>query len=547
MNFIKKILGIDRQNALVAYRQGIHYYNKLDYQKAIKNFEKAMSGNALANSLESNLARFYSSRSYINAGITHFAKNKSQEALSFFQKAIELNPEDSDLNYFIGICLNNIGNYQGAMESFTKILETEPWNIPTKLKMAIIFHNLKMWDNAEEIHRSILEKNPGFADVHYHLGLSLMSQSKTEEAAESFEQALKINPDYTGAKLKLAIVQICKADYKNALKNLSCIIETHPEYADVHYLIALVKEKTNAPGEAISHLTEALRISPGFKNAQVKLIISHCQTNDMPAAENQIRKALEIYPGDKRLVAIQKSLKFFDPEFKDGAGLFNSPTLGLEDERLIKELRHEFHKDLDIMPNFSEIIAMFNSSRYIQKDSSIAEFIIPFITEQINRNPRYPDLYNSLGTQLLLKKKDLEAENAFSKALELNPDYVAARVNLMKTLFLNGKNQEAHEQGKLLIPRNLPFPDVYYTLTEVLINLKQYDEALVNAKRVRRLRPGMNNVKLLMAQIYEGQGKDEAATAMVKEFQEGPVEPLMADKVKQLLKKLDHKNGTLFQ
>ena len=537
MNFIKNLLGIDRKTALEAYRQGIHYYNKLNYPKAIEYFEAAIAGNALANSLESNLARFYSSRSYINVGITNFAKNKSQEALSFFQKAIQLNPEDPDLNYFIGICQNNVGDYQGAMESFTKILETEPWNIPTKLKMAIIFHNLKMWDSAEEIHRSILKKNPGFADVHYHLGLSLMSQGKTKEAAASFEQALKINPNYTGARLKLGIVQICMSEYDKAFNTLNCINKKHPEYADVHYLIALIKEKTNAPEEAIEYLNKALRISPKYKNAQVKLIISHCQAGDMTAAENQVEKALEFYPEDKRLLSIQKSLIFFNPEFKDGSDLFNSPTLGLEDERLIKELRHEFHKDLDIMPNFSEIITMFNSSRYTQKDSSIAEFIIPFIIEQINQNPRYPDLYNSLGTQLLLKKKYMEAENAFTKALELNPDYVVARINLMKTLFSHGKNQEAYEHGKILVPKNLPFPDVYYTLTEVLINLKQYDEALVNAQRVRRLRPGMNNVKLLMAQIYEGQGKDEAATAMVKEFQEGPVEPLMADKEKQLFKK----------
>ncbi len=537
MDILKNLFKIAKQKTTSPYRKGIHCFNKLEYLKSISYFEQVIEKKSPGNSLEANLAHFYCGRAHLNVGVTYFANSKNKKALHHFQKALRFYPEDTDLDYFIGICLNNIGDYEGAMASFSKILKTEPWNIPTKLKIAVIFHNMKLWSNAEEIHRQILAKNPNFADVHYHLGLALMSQAKPEEAADAFSTALAINPNYTEARIKLSIVQICMDNYKQALENLKWVAQANPGYADVYYLISIVKEKENAPDEAIYYLNQSLKLNPKFKNAIVKLIIALCRKGDREAAQDQIRKAFEFYPNDKRLTSIQKTLKIFDPEF-------NSPSdkseiaLSLQKDNSIKELRHEFHKDLDIMPNVSEIITMFKSTMYTQKEADISNFLIPFITEQINRTPTYPDLYNSLGLQLLTANKSIEAENAFTKALELNPEYISARINLMKILHQQGKDQEAYDQGKKLLPKNLPFPDLYLTLTEVLFSLNRYDEALLNAKRVLRLRPSMAEAILLTAKIYGKKGENKRAIRIIEEYLEEDQPSLQAKGFETLLKNL---------
>ena len=540
MNFIKKLFQKEKKG-FDSYRKGIHHFNKLQYNAAIPFFEKVLGENKHPHSLEANLAIFYCGRSHVNVGVTHFAKNENQTALYHFEKALLLQPDDMDLNYFIGICLNNIGDYKGAMEVFSKILETEPWNIPTKLKISIIFHNMKLWVEAEDILREILMKNQNFADVHYHLGLALMSQGKALEASDSFKNALSINPQYTEARLKLSITQIYMGNHEKAAENLQRIIIRHPKYADVYYLMAIAQRQDH--DQAIACLKQALDISPQFKNALVKLIIVYCRIGDQVAAANQIKKALEFYPEDPRLGSIQKILKIFGPDFKAPSDETSISDIGLEDEHLIKELRHEFHKDLDIMPNVSEIISIFKSSQYSRDDNSISEFLVPFITEQINRNPTYPDLYHSLGTQLLSAQKFIEAENAFANALELNPDYVAARIDLMKTLYRNRKTQEAYIHGAHLIPKNLPFPDVYFTLAEILIDLKRWDMAMVNAKRIMRLRPDDNTTKLLVAKIYKGQKNNKAAIKVLEDFLKNPTTPSAANEARMLKNEIANSNG----
>ncbi len=546
MSLLNKLFGRQQSKAHEAYKKGIHFYNQLKYAEAIEYLEKMLAATSLSNSLEYKLAGFYCGLTYRNLGIIQFTQHENKQALINFKRALACNPEHTDLNYFIGICLNNIGDFQGAVESFKIIQETEPWNIPNKLKMAIIFHNLGKLDYAEEIHRSLLEKNPHFADVHHHLGLSLMGQGKTVEAAASFKKALDINPNYVDAQIKLSITLACMGEYDNAQMGLNTIIKKFPHYADVHYLLGIIKGECNRQKEAINHLEQAVQISPAFKNAQVKLIIFYCQNDKTSAALEQIEKALLLYPNDKRFNSIKKFLKIFDPTSESSYNISREIKHIFGNHISLEDLRDEFHKGLDIMPNFSEIIAMFSNSKYAQEDISISTFLIPFISEQIKKNPTYPDLYNSLGSQLLFSNKSLEAEKAFAKAIELNPGYTTARINLLKTLQKNGKHEEAYEHGKIILTKNLPFPDVYYTLAEVLIDLKQYDKALLNAKRVLKLRPSMKSTNLLIAHIHEIQENYDAAIKAVNKCLAPNSESRLTTDAKKLLDKLQKKRGTLF-
>jgi len=542
MNFINKLLGSNRKKAHDAYKQGIEYYNRLKFSEAIAYFEQVHSEKALKKSLEFKLATFYCGLAYRNMGIVHFTRENNEQALLYFQKAQECNPGHIDLNYFIGICLNNIGRFKEAMESFKIIQETEPWNIPNKLKMAVILHNLKMWSNAEKIYKSLLEKNPNFADIHFHLGLSLMNQGKSQDAIDAFKQAIQINPNYVNARIKLGITLASLGRVNEASQHLNTIIEKNPNYADVHYLLGLIKQECNEIKGAIHCLKKAVAISPAFKNAQVKLIMLHCQTGETDEAERQLNQALEHYPNDNRLKSVKKFFKIFNPEVSSRDEISREFRAIFGDHHSLAALRNEFHKGLDIMPNFSEIIAIFSNSRFTQEDTAISEFLIPLIKEQISKTPTYPDLHNSLGMQLLFQNKLVEAEKAFATAVELNPDYVTARINLLKTLQKIGKNEEACKQGKIILSKECLFPDVFFTISQAFFALENYDEALIHAAKVLQLQPSMKRVHLLIAQIYENLGHYELAINELNKYLKSHEAVGQLSEAKKMLKKLQKKN-----
>lgn len=214
----------------------------------------------------------------------------------------------------------------------------------------------------------------------------------------------------------------------------------------------------------------------------------------------------------------------------------------IKNESIIKELRNEFHKDLDIFPSFSEIIKMFSSSRLTREDPGIPKFLIPLIKEQIEKNPCYPDLHNSLGQQLRLLNKLDDAETAFSKALELNPDYIDARINLMKTLFSNKKLDATLEHGRQLAGKNIPFPDVYYTMAQAFLELNRYEDALININRVLKLRPEMPDALLLKARIYESRGSFSHAVDCLEKFiEDGAASTHQLETARHSLETLRHR------
>jgi tetratricopeptide (TPR) repeat protein len=504
MNFINRLF--ERKKTLKKYQKGIAFYNKKKFVRAIEQFESMLTQKSFSGSFEYNLAKFYCSQAYRNIGIIQFARGENENALKSFNAALKYNPNHPDLNYFIGICLNNIGKFQEAIDSFDKLHKIDPENIPNKLKMAVIFYNLGMWDKAEKINRNILEKKPEYADVHFHLGLSLLSQGKASEAAVYFDKALKINPNYINAQLKLSIAQICIGQFDKAFENLKAILEIHPDYADVNYLLGILKGELKEIDAAIKYLRKAVTLSPKFKNAQVKLIICYCQTGQIDLAVKQIDEAAVFYQNDNRLSIIQKVIdKIIDASETETSNNYLSEQFEeiFGEEQLVKELVNEFSTYLDIMPSFSEMIALFSNSKYAKEDDSISELMIPLILEHIDKHPDWPDLFNSLGLQFLFRKKLLEAESAFQRAVELNPDYITARINLMKTLKEVGEFETAYQHGKILVSKNLPYPDVYYSLAEILLSLNQPDKALQYAKKVLELSPEMGTAHHLIAKIYQ--------------------------------------------
>ncbi|MDX1441118.1 MAG: tetratricopeptide repeat protein [Nitrosopumilaceae archaeon] len=64
----------------------------------------------------------------LEKGKNNMDSGNFQEALSFFEQALLINPQDPDLWNLKGTALRSMGRYEEAIESFNKSLEIEPRN-----------------------------------------------------------------------------------------------------------------------------------------------------------------------------------------------------------------------------------------------------------------------------------------------------------------------------------------------------------------------------------------------------------------------------------
>jgi tetratricopeptide (TPR) repeat protein len=131
--------------------------------------------------------------------------------------------------------------------------------------------------------------------------------------------------------------------------------------------------------------------------------------------------------------------------------------------------------------------------------------------------------FNNLGVALMEQYKHEEAMREFRKAIERDPNFALAQINLAIAAYFQRDiptATSAARQAIKLLPDN---PHAHYILGIILRNDKQYDDAIAEFKRVLAIDPLDAYANIQIGQIYQQQQKyDEAAKALARALESEP-------------------------
>jgi len=498
MSFIKRLLTLGKDDN---YDEAMRLFNEHNYKGAIEKFEDILKVKA-SKSLHYNLSKVYISQSHRNLGIILFAMGNYSEAFKEFKKALEYNQDYHELNYFIGVCLNNLGDFDGAIKSFSTVLDADPSNLPARLKLGIALHNYKMWDKAIALYKNILKTNPQYADIHYNLGLSYLGQGKVEEAVSSFEDALKINSNYLQAKVKIAISNIFQGRFKNALDSLLELSKNYPNYADIHYYLGIVYSAKNEIEKAVESFRSALEINPSYKDARIKLATLYCYLERIDEGIKELEEVKRLDPEDQDISMITNAIKKAVSSSSYSGENFMEiyQNMLFKDKQIVRSIP-EFNRGVSISPDVADMITIIMSIS--EEDKSLCEMLIPYVKDHVSMNENYPDLHNSLGTLYHKINKYEEAEVSFRRAVELNPQYLKARINLFHTLKILKRYEDAVKEGEYILLQDVVYPDFHCVMAELYLALNEYDKALVSVFKALNMNPNYAKANYLAGDIYK--------------------------------------------
>ncbi len=88
-NYYEKIIIKKSENVEAHFGSGVSSYQKGDWEVAKKSFQESLKSD------DSNLR----SKAFYNLGNTLYKNNKAEEAISFYRKALELNPNDTEARF----------------------------------------------------------------------------------------------------------------------------------------------------------------------------------------------------------------------------------------------------------------------------------------------------------------------------------------------------------------------------------------------------------------------------------------------------------------
>lgn len=194
------------------------------------------------------------------------AKDYAQ-ANAFLDKALERDPELSDVHYRRGYIELVNKNYEAAYAHFQRKLEMDPNHVATHMNVGTVLQFMNKPAEALKSYRKATQVAPNSVAAWVQLAQALSADSLSASQA-AFQKALALDPQSPAAKRGLGYTFLVQEKYPQAIGLLEAATQADPN--DVQGWVWLGQAQLNAGkhAEARTAFQRALKLDPGNKPAQ---------------------------------------------------------------------------------------------------------------------------------------------------------------------------------------------------------------------------------------------------------------------------------------
>lgn len=129
--------------------------------------------------------------------------NKNDEALSYFQRAVDIKPDYADATLQIAYMEDTAGKAGEAKARLENLVRVSPFSVEAHFQLGRAYFNAAQYDKAKEQFETAVALFPNHSNSLYSLALVYEKQGDKEKAIEMLEKVLALNPDNSDVKAKI--------------------------------------------------------------------------------------------------------------------------------------------------------------------------------------------------------------------------------------------------------------------------------------------------------------------------------------------------------
>ena len=243
------------------------------------------------------------------------------------------------------------------------------------------------------------------------------------------------SPD-TATQFTQATQAMQQGDLDAAATGFSEIVKQQPSFAEAHFNLGLVREEQGRYDDAIASLQKALKLKPQLHGANLFLGIAEFRRNHLDQALAAVQKETAASPKDANAWMWLGVVRLAQDKFQDAAEALDRAARLKPDDPDILYHRGRAHL-LVSNQSYAEMFKLQPNSwrvhRVLAQANAEADRHLEAIEEYgaaIKLAPTQPGLHEELGSEYRNANKVPEAEAAFQRELEIDPNNVLARYKL---------------------------------------------------------------------------------------------------------------------
>ena len=227
----KMAIWLDSLNVHAYRRLCKAYEEQGDYERAIEIYYKLIS-------MAPNMPELYS-----NLGNIFYIKGEFELAVKNYQTAITLNPNKrwtSVIAQTLGfVYQENKQDVDSAISAYQTAYMLTPDDIDIYINMGSAFYDKEDYDNALAIYRKALELDPNNAKIHCNLGFLYWGKGDTEQAIQEYELAIRYDKNYAIAYNNLGVIYLDDLGrVQRSIELFKQAVEANPNYALAYFNLA---------------------------------------------------------------------------------------------------------------------------------------------------------------------------------------------------------------------------------------------------------------------------------------------------------------------
>lgn len=250
LKYSNKSLKFDEwQNGLNYNTRGLIYLELNKFDKAEKDFKKAISLNNKLTMYYSNLARTYN------------LTNDFDDAIEVLDKAIANDPGYGNAYYRKGISLIGLGKPQSALKNFNKALSINPNDNTIFRGIGEYYLSINTPEKAITECNKAISNNSTYSNAYYTRSKAYKIQKKYNKALIDLDKAIELQPSRFYLYQERGITNYESAKYDLAIKDHKKSLELYPENFIAYYFLGECYNKLNERSEAKKNYSKFISIS----------------------------------------------------------------------------------------------------------------------------------------------------------------------------------------------------------------------------------------------------------------------------------------------
>ncbi|MGW8389845.1 XrtA/PEP-CTERM system TPR-repeat protein PrsT [Pseudoduganella sp. HUAS MS19] len=436
----------------------------------------------------------------------------SAAALALAAQALQAHPQDLNVLRYQAALLRRLGKNEAALAALGQALGVQPDHLAARVERTDLAIALKQFDAAKADIGELNKLRPDTLHALYLQALLDHHQGKLTEAQGNLLKLLKAAPGHMPTVLLAGANELKLGNATAAQGYLNAYLEKFPDDLFARKLLAQSLLGTNQAAEAAAALAPLLR--SGAKDPQLLVLAgeSNLRKKDYGSAQQYFEQAAQALPNEATLqLSIGLSLLGQQQYARAVEQLQRATEL---DPKSAQAALYLIHTEISLR-RYDQALAAVKAYQASQQDSAVVR--------------------NLEGGIYLAQKNAPAARAAFEQALALQPNHLAANMNLAQLDLQDKQPGAARKRFETVLQHDKHNVGAMTALADLALQQGRQQEAIGWLEQAVAEKPKASELGVRLAHAYLQARQHAKATTLARKLQlADPASPYLAELLGQV-------------